>query len=181
LDVRFKNTLYRLRRAVGNDVILLIEGRYRFNKMLEYFYDVEDFETKITDAQAEKDITSKIQMLEKAVRLYQGEYLPEYDGFWVITDRESHRQMYLESLVELGRLFFEKEDLKTAQKYISKALLEDDVLEEAHRLAMRIHAKAGNREEIIRQYEACKKAFEEKFGVEPSERTRELHESLIKN
>ncbi len=50
LDIKFKNTLYRLRSAVGKQVILLAEGMYRFNPMQEYAFDVEIFLTSIQRA-----------------------------------------------------------------------------------------------------------------------------------
>ena len=179
LDIKFKNTLYRLRSAVGKQVILLAEGIYRFNPMLEYAFDVEIFLTAIQRANETEDPRQKIKHFSYAVQQYNGDYLPEVDDYWAIPDREKYRQMYIDALYAVAELYFEKEVYKSALKYCHQALEEDPVDEEVHRLVMKIHAVTGNKAEIIRQYETCRQELEEKFDVEPSEQTQILYDTLI--
>lgn len=179
LDIRFKNTLYRLRSAVGKHVILLSEGIYRFNPMLDYAYDVEIFNVALERMQQAEVVHEKIKHLSHAVQQYKGDYLPEIDAFWVIPDREKYRRLNVVALLQLAQLYFEKGVLKSALKYCELALEEDSVNEEAHRLAMCIHAESGNNAEIIRQYESCCLELEDKFNVLPSEQTTQLYHSLI--
>jgi HD-GYP domain-containing protein (c-di-GMP phosphodiesterase class II) len=179
LDIRFKNTLYRLRSAVGKHVILLSEGIYRFNPMLDYTYDVEIFNMALKRAQEAEVAHEKIKHLSHAVQQYKGDYLPEVDAFWVIPDREKFRQQNVIALMQLAQLYFDKGVLKSALKYCELSLEEDSVNEDAHRLAMKIHAEAGNKAEIIRQYETCCLELEDKFNVLPSEKTQQLYKELI--
>ena len=179
LDIRFKNTLYRLRSAVGKHVILLSEGIYRFNPMLDYAYDVEIFNMALQRAQQADAIHEKIKHLSHAVQQYKGDYLPDIDAFWVVPDREKYRQQNINTLMQLAQLYFDKGVLKSAMKYCELSLEEDSVNEEAHRLCMMIHAESGNKAEIIRQYETCCLELEDKFNVLPSEKTQKLYESLI--
>lgn len=179
LDIKFKNTLYRLRSAVGKQVILLSEGMYRFNPMLEYAFDVEIFLTSIQRANETEDSRQKIKHLSHAIQQYNGDYLPEVDEYWAIPDREKYRQMYIDALFTIASLYYEKEIYKSALRYCNQALEEDSVNEEVHRLAMQIHAVTGNKAEIIRQYEGCRQELEEKFDVEPSEQTQLLYDTLI--
>ena len=179
LDIKFKNTLYRLRSAVGKQVILLAEGIYRFNPMLEYTFDVEIFLTAIHRANETEDLRQKIQHLSHAIQQYNGDYLPEVDAYWAIPDREKYRQMYIEALYGIAELYFENKVYKSSLKYCHRALEEDPVNEEVHRLAMKIHAVTGNKAEIIRQYENCRQELEEKFDVEPSEQTQLLYDTLL--
>lgn len=179
LDIRFKNTLYRLRSAVGKQVILLSEGIYRFNPMLDYAYDVEIFTMALQRSQEAEEVHQKIKHLSHAVQQYKGDYLPEIDAFWVTPDREKYRQMNIRALMQLAQLYFDKGVFKSALKYCELALEEDSVNEEAYRLSMIIHAEAGNKAEIIRQFETCCLELEEKFNVLPSEKTQQLYEQLI--
>jgi HD-GYP domain-containing protein (c-di-GMP phosphodiesterase class II)/DNA-binding SARP family transcriptional activator len=179
LNVRFKNTLYRLRKALGNQSILLGNYGYRFNKMLDYYYDVEIFTAQIEKADQTEDVLEKVSHLNMAIREYQGNYLPNFDNLWVIADRESYRQSYLKAVMQLAQYHYEEQELQAALRYCQQALIEDPMLEEVHRLAMKIHAMSGNRAEVIRQYNLCKRVLVDNYGITPSEKTHELYQSLI--
>jgi putative nucleotidyltransferase with HDIG domain len=108
LDIKFKNTLYRLRSAVGKQVILLSEGLYRFNPILDYAYDVEIFLAAIQRAHQTDDTHQKIKHLSHAIQHYKGDYLPEVDAYWAIPDREKYRQMHIDALYLIASLYFKK-------------------------------------------------------------------------
>ena len=179
LKLRFKNTLYRLRRAVGRQTILLQDDYYQFNWSLDYEYDVETFMTSVEQSQKAREIKDKIQFLKTAIENYKGEYLSEIEEIWAITDRQRYYQMYLDALMKLAAMYMERKAYKTALRYCYQALTEDACLEDAHRLAMRIHAATGNRAAIVRQYERCRVALNKEISAPPSQQTRELYETLI--
>jgi LuxR family transcriptional regulator, maltose regulon positive regulatory protein len=179
LKLRFKNTLYRLRRAVGRQTILLQEDYYQYNWSLDYEYDVETFSNAIERSQNTKDVNEQIDQLKKAIEQYKGEYLSEVDEIWAITDRQQYYQMYLDALMRLANLYMERKAYKTALRYCYQALTEDPCLESAHRLAMRIHAATGNRAAVVRQYERCRVALIKEINAPPSQQTRDLYETLI--
>lgn len=179
LKLRFKNSLYRLRRAVGRQAILLQDDYYQFNWSLDYEYDVETFTQAIERSQKAKDVREKIQLLKAAVEAYKGEYLSEIEEIWAITDRQRYYQMYLDALMRLAAMYMERKAYKTALRYCYQALTEDACLEDAHRLAMRIHAATGNRAAIVRQYERCRVALIKEINAPPSQQTRDLYDTLI--
>jgi len=179
LKLRYKNTLYRLRRAVGRQTILLQDDYYQFNWSLDYEYDIETFTTSIERSQKAKEVRDKIYYLKKAIENYKGEYLSEIEEIWAITDRQQYYQMYLDALIRLANIYMERKAYKTALRYCYQALTEDACLEDAHRLAMRIHAATGNRAAIVRQYERCRVALIKEINAPPSQQTRDLYETLI--
>ncbi len=180
LKLRFKNTLYRLRRAVGRQSVLLQDDYYQFNWSLDYEYDVESFTSAVDRAQKAKEPRDKINYLKTAVESYKGDYLSEIEEIWAITDRQRYYQMYLDVLMRLANMYMERKSYKTALRYCYQALTEDACLEDAHRLAMRIHAATGNRAAIVRQYERCRVALVKEINAPPSHQTRELYETLIR-
>ena len=147
--------------------------------MLDYVYDVEVFNMALRRVQETDEVQQKIKHLSHAIQQYKGDYLPEVDAFWAIPDREKYRQMNIRALMQLAQLYFDKGVFKSALKYCEIALEEDSVNEEAHRLAMQIHAEAGNKADVIRQYETCRLELMDKFNVSPSDQTQGLYEALV--
>ncbi len=95
LRVRFKNSIYRLRHALGSETITFIEDYYRFNRTLEFEYDVESFLHELQMVQSSECAEDKIQHLRQAVGYYHGSYLPKMDYEWVIVQREQYHRQFL--------------------------------------------------------------------------------------
>jgi LuxR family maltose regulon positive regulatory protein len=179
LRLRFKNALYRVRHAVGKQTIVLQDEYYHFNWSMDYEYDAESFKTEYDLALQTNDPMEKIKLLRSAAERYNGAYLTEINQSWIVAEREKYAQMYIDTLMRLTHLFNEKRNYKTALKYCNLALSEDPCFEEAHRMAMRIHAAMGNRVAVVRQYERLSAALIEEIGAPPSRQTEELYRSLV--
>ena len=178
LKLQFKNTIYRLRHALGPDIILFDEDRYWFNRGLDYEYDLESFREKLDQAQAADNPSKKKTDLRAALSLYKGPYLPEIEGSWVWPERERLWQTYVEAVLSLARLLFEDGEYGATLDYCQQLLAEDPCLEEAHRLVMQAYAARGNRAALKRQFERCRRALMEEVGARPSQQTEQLYNQL---
>ncbi len=178
LKLRFKNELYRLRRAIGKDVVLYDGNMYQFNRDLDFEYDVDTFETSLRHARSSKGAEEKLHAYQEAVALVRGPYLEGIDSTWVLTDREQLQQEYLNALLALAGLLLDRKDAEEAFKICRYALATDKALEEAHRLMMRIYAVRGDRTGVAHQYQACREALEDELGVPISMETEALYRQL---
>ena len=178
LKLRFKNELYRLRRAVGQNVVLFDGSAYRFNRNLDFEYDVDVFENNLQRARDARDAEEKLRACQEAVAVVRGLYLEEIDSTWVLADRERYRQEYLDALLTLAGLLLERKETEEALKVCQYALASNKTFEEAYRLMMRIHAARGDRMGVTHQYQACHAALEEELGVTPSVETEALYHQL---
>lgn len=177
---RFKDDIYRLRRAVGRNanVIVFNEIYYRFNRALDYEYDVEAFESHIARARKEKDPARLIEYLQKAVDLVRGPYLSEVDALWVVEERQRLEQMYVETLEELAHLYLNANRLDKCLSTCQLALARDRYNEAIYQVEMRAFAALGDRASIVRQYQACKTALAEGLGIPPSQETDSIYREL---
>lgn len=182
LKLQFKNTVYRLRRALDKDVVVYNEeeDRYYFNRQLDYEYDVEIFQQQIDRAQAASTSQEWAAACQAAIELYHGPYLPRIDGTWVWPERERLKRTYLEANLALIGYYLERGQYRLALKYCYKALAEEPCQEEVHRLAMRSYAALGNRAGIIRQFEQCKRTLKNEIDAPVSPQTRRLYRALLR-
>ena len=116
LHLRFKNEIYRLRRALGQDAILYKDNRYQFNSALDHDYDVEAFEAFIAKAKSSPNPEEQIGFYQKAIGLVHGYYLENIGATWVIPERERLEQAYLEASLVLGEIFLSQGQVADALK-----------------------------------------------------------------
>jgi two-component SAPR family response regulator len=178
MGLRFKNVVYRMRRAAGRDSILLDDEIYRFNITTDYEYDVEAFLKEIMLGQQAGEVEKQIEHTKAAINLYRGPYLPDISETWVVAEREHLHQVYIDALLRLAALYLENGQQEAALETCQVALWQDHCLEAAHRLAMRVHAAMGNRAAVVRQYEFCKQVLRDEYHSTPSPQTEQLFETL---
>jgi len=178
LKLQFKNTIYKLRAALGQDIIVFDGERYWFNRNLDYEYDVETFLKKIKTAEEVDNRQERINAYREVIAYYHGSYLSEIDGTWVWPEREHLWQVFVATNLNLAQLHLEAGEYRQTLDYCERILAKDPLLEEAYRLTMRAYDAMGNQAAIVRQYERCKQALQEEVNAMPSKQTQLLFESL---
>jgi len=179
LKLRFKNAVYRMRRAIGPETVLFKDGFYQFNQSIDYEYDVQSFLASIETARITKNDREKIDALKIAVDIYKGLYLPEIDEVWVVAERQRYLNHFIKAVEELLSLLVSNKKYESALFYCEKTLSHDSCNEEIHRIIMNVHALMGNKAAVSRQYETCVAILEKELGTEPSPQTRTLFKSLM--
>jgi two-component SAPR family response regulator len=178
LKWRFKDEIYRLRRAIGKNAFVFDDIYYSFNRTLDYEYDVEAFESHLARAHKTKEMGKRIGWLQKAVDLVHGPYLSEVDAFWAVEERERLGQIYISALEELAQLYLDSNQLHRCLSTSQLALGQDRYNEVVYQLEMRAYAALGERTSIVRRYQACKAALKEGLGLLPSQETDVLYRDL---
>jgi LuxR family transcriptional regulator, maltose regulon positive regulatory protein len=177
LKARFKNEIYRLRRAVGRDVIVFEDEYYRFNHQMDYEYDVEAFDFHVSRARKTNNMSNRIEHLQKAVNLVHGPYLADVGAEWAIPERERLWQAYGTTLEELAYLYLDAGRLEDCMHICQLALKRDRFQEAIYQIEMRAFAILGDRSAITRRYQACRMAMNE-LGLLPSIETERIYREL---
>lgn len=180
LKIRFKNAIYRLRRAIGNDSVTYANETYEFNHAIDYEYDVEKFTRELALVRTGDDVDIQIKHLKAAINAYQGAFLSKLDQTWVLAQRQSFEQQFINAGLKLANLLV-KQGHNTSTLQVTKRILEQDTCNEAAVcLEMQVYAAMGDRSSIKRVFEACKQTLFTELGLEPGETTRFLYESLMR-
>jgi two-component SAPR family response regulator len=174
----FHTTLYRVRRAVGSDVIVVQDGEYQLGSV-DYWFDVEEFEEVVGRARLLPPHDWQAEHLwRRALSLYQGDFLPEAERSWCVPKREALRKMYLEALLGMGRSYETRLEFEGAVEWYQQALALDGLREGVHRRIMRCYAEAGRRAEAVAQYRRCEETLRRELDIAPSEETKKLYEQI---
>jgi ATP/maltotriose-dependent transcriptional regulator MalT/DNA-binding SARP family transcriptional activator len=179
LKLRFKNNLYRLRNALGAEVIVFDQERYSFNRRVDYQYDVEDFEEHLRLAEQAADDAARLGEYRAVVELARGAFLENLFADWIEPERERLRQALLSALLGMADLQLGQGHGKEALEGCQRALSIDPCLEKAHRLAMRVYARQGDRGALQHQYQTCRQAVATQLGLSLSPETEALYRELV--
>jgi two-component SAPR family response regulator len=114
LKRRFKNAIYRMRRAIGSNAVIFNDNYYRFNNTLDFEYDVLSFEQNISQAENETNFSKKIKLYEAAVELYKGPFLADVDATWFAMERQRYLEMYLATLQTLFNAYINQDNKEKA-------------------------------------------------------------------
>lgn len=177
--MRFKNEIYRLRRAIGQDVILFENDRYCFNSAMNHEYDVEAFEAFLAKAKTAPTSSEQISYYQKAIDLVRGDYLEDIGAVWVWPEREQLRQAFFSASLALAELHTKAGQTPKALQICQRILESEPTFEAAYRLMMQIYSRKGDKPSIVHLYQNCDKAMRNTFGLPPSEETEKLYLKLI--
>ncbi len=177
-----KVTLYYLRKALGRqDWILFHDDQYSFNYSLDYWFDVQAFESSAAQAQrlAAQDPGNAARHLETAAALYRGDFLTGWtEGEWYLERQAELQREYAEVLLLLGQVRFGQAQYAEAVASFRKAITVDSFLEIAHRELMRAMARQGERGQALRHYHGLKRLLQNELGAPPAAETEALYEQL---
>lgn len=189
-----RQALFNLRSILDDShstppYLLITRETIQFNQESNYFLDLSLFNQYLKGednlSQQIEDSSTRASNLEKAVKLYRGEFLnqlfvedsTEFEE-WLLVHRESLHQHVQEAYNYLANYYEVHEDYKTARSYLRQQLELDPWREEAHRRMMRLLALDGQRTAALAQYETCRRILADELDVEPSAETRELYEQI---
>jgi len=172
----FHTNLYHLRRAIrtgtGKQPVRYKGKHYHLDQEL-FTVDVTKFESLASAAPK-----TNRSVMEKALSLYQGDYLEDLDYPWVYAEREKLNRIYMDLLNQLSKVYLEGEELVKAAACLRTIIRLNPLLEESHASLMQVYARMGDRLSVIQQYETLVSVLDQELGVSPTASTRNLYYRL---
>jgi ATP/maltotriose-dependent transcriptional regulator MalT/DNA-binding SARP family transcriptional activator len=173
-------TLYRIRRAIGTDVLVLKNLVCRFADDLSLEYDVARFEKAARQAMA-VPITDPQRLigLQKANDLFQGEYLKDVAVEWAGQRREEINQIFLTLVREQADEYLSLCRYEDGRAVVIRGLSIDPYRDELHQRMLKILAALGRKHEVVDHYQKYVYLLRKDLGLDPPLETRSLYASLI--
>jgi len=182
LRARFRTALYELRRALGGtEWVVYADGRYAFNRGLDYWFDVEALDAGLTEADrlTPSDPGGAAEHLRRVHDLYRADLLDgETAGAWTSPHRDALRRRYAEALLSLAQLEASAGRHAAAVDLYRRAVARDELSEEAHRALARALARGGDRLGALRQLDEMTALIRRELDVAPSAETTRLRAQL---
>lgn len=142
--------------------------------------DLTDFERFVELGNAAAAPEEACAHWQRALDLTRGDYLQEYPyADWASAPRESWKQSYLDTAGRLADALARADQWERVSEVAHLMLQRDRCWEEAYRLLMQVHLRAGRSAQAARVYDQCRQALADELAVEPSEATEELYAQAL--
>ncbi len=167
-----RNLVYRLRNLLeeeqGNgQYIVNQQGHYSFGREGEYWLDVEEMERAAKEAfLLEDENPKKIELLQRACELYEGEYLPTlaYES-WTFNQRNYFQRLHLKTVRELNRLLKENGQFEEIIQHCEKIIDLEPFEECLHRDYIEALIENGQQARAKIHYQETNARFKEELDV----------------
>lgn len=181
---------HRLRRQMTDagfpeeDYIKTEDGIYCWSCSVPCEVDVLEFEKRIREAEQENHPERRIQCLEQAISLYQGDFLPKLSGEdWVLLEAVRYKREYETALMEVLEYYKSHGQF---DEMLQLAAVASDLYPFDEWQCYKIEAlmEMGHDEEAMQVYQDTSRLFFEELGIQPSERMMEQFREMserIKN
>ncbi len=165
----------------GNDYELTSYGAgfYSPSKNVVRHYDVGEFIDAVTEAHETEDEQHQVELLQRAISLYKGDFLSTLDATWANERREYLKSLYVKALVTMGRIHLKHQLHDEALNYFKTALKYVPQREEIHRDVMQVYAESGRTQEAVLQYRTLAERLKQDLDLPPSKETRALYEKIM--
>jgi DNA-binding SARP family transcriptional activator len=171
----FHTTKFRLKRALGREVLDFDGYCYQIRPDLNYWFDLAEFEQLLEGTGPGR----RVEQLQQAIALYQGDFLEDCYADWCLLTRERLRERCLEALDELARRLLARRQYRQAIQTLRRGLEMDNLQENFHRQLMRAYALSGRRSEALVQYQRCAEILGRELGATPSPETTALYRRIL--
>jgi LuxR family transcriptional regulator, maltose regulon positive regulatory protein len=142
----FHSNMYRMRKALYQEVVAKDSGRYVLDPKGVFGFDVRDFQDAIEKAHAAEDPNEKIAQLERARGFYKGPFAPDFYTEWADNLRWQLEEQYMSVLTALASAYTDTGEFKKGADICQRILELDEFNEAAWYRLMSIYIRWGKME-----------------------------------
>ena len=181
-----KNLLYRLRTILKktfgyNDFIKTLRGAYAWNNNVKVIIDAEEFESKYNEAKLLDDVNKKIDVLEEALTLYTGDFLPKFTSeHWIFRQTTYYHSLYISIVKLLAQTYEEVQNYEKMEILCINALKYENLDETIHCLLMKAYIKQRKNSQAKEHYKQTSELLYSQLGTTPSKEMQNLYKEIMR-
>jgi LuxR family maltose regulon positive regulatory protein len=173
-------TLYRLRRAISYETVIVEDHTCRLVPNLSLNYDVARFESKAYAALAlAPGDLKRLAALASALGRYSGDYLSDMPVEWAVSRRRALSDLHVTVLCAYADELMKLTRYAQAREALAQAIATEPLRDDLHERMLVCLAGLGRRHEVVDHYQHYREALRAELGLDPPPEMRALYASLI--
>lgn len=167
--------VYRLRQLLKTDqenreYLKTCGSAYTFNSKTDYWFDFEKLEKLLKRSQekAAADLDKTYQLYNKALTLYKGAYLEEFNSQeWIWNFRNKYKELLITTLLKLDSLFKKEEEYIKLWQLYNELQQKINFDERLLKNSIKVLIKAGNMNTAKQKYNELISMYEKNDLIIP--------------
>ncbi|TAL26211.1 MAG: AAA family ATPase [Nitrospirae bacterium] len=185
----FEITLNRLRKLLGNEKYIVLNGGCLTLNNRYCWTDIKAFEGAIKEAEKrwdksrsdDNETVEAFRLTEKAMDLYRGSFMPlDAEQPWTPGTRERLENKLIRIITMAGIYYENRGHHDRAVEFYRKGIGIDKLAEELYQRLMLCYQKLGQEAEALKIYNRCRRALLSDLGITPSSRTEDIYNKMLK-
>ena len=159
--------IYRLRQALGNDVVHYLNGSYFLSDAVLGRYDSRQFSTRV--AQTEESIPRQgnwFRIVFGALDLYSGPFMDGYEDQWILERRARLEIEFSNLATKLAKTITSEHGARESLPYLRKALALDPYREDLNHAYINILRTLGRRTSALQHERRYRKLVKDELGID---------------
>ena len=172
-------TLHRLRRLIGDDQAVVLEGGRLTLSPQRCWIDAWYLETLLNQAEPAVDQETKGHLLGKAVDIYQGHFgIADHNDAPAASYAERIKTRWIRAIISLAKISEASGKIEQAVVVYQKGLQVDDAAEPIYLNLMQALHQCGRQRQALETFHRCRRALSTKLGLMPSAETQALYRKI---
>lgn len=172
-------TIYYVRNGLKplniDKAIIYSNEMYKFD-MDTVFCDTLEFDQAFNNKVMD---SNNIEILDKMIQLYRGEYLEENDYHWAVNEQARFSKMYMDLLLKIADFYMSKGKYSTSIPYLKAMLEKNPYIEDVHRKLLYAYASIKDDMSFKEHYKSMSNSFKGELNTGLSNITKELYKKYF--
>lgn len=153
---------------------------YKWNDEININYDGEQFGYLITGAMHDSDLQGRMEKYERAISLFEGEFMPEYiDTGWILERNIFYHALYISAVRSLADLYCAFEQYDDLEELCHNALIIENTDDVLYGYLIKAYVRRGSISLAMECYEQAKIVMEQKMKIKTSAILDKVYKEFI--
>lgn len=182
-----RHTLWEVQQLIGEGWFVTDRERIGLKDDADLWLDVRQFESILTQSQAQNDIPLRIPLLMESIHLYRNHFMMGFSlkdallfNEWAFAKSEDLRCQLAGALIRLSEDYCTLGQAGHAIPYARRLITLDPLNESAHRRLMNVYWQAGQHSAALKQYQVCEEILRKELNLDPQPETYALYKQIRK-
>ncbi|MCG5102102.1 response regulator [Oceanobacillus alkalisoli] len=174
-------TIYNIRKQIKPYQKHIMLHNHSYGYLLELTQVEIDYVEWSKAIGALPDLTADtVGDYERAMEMYAGTYLANYDYTWLEAERQRYERIWLQASNQIATFYYHNGKVNDAIRWYNYMIDHNPTIEDAHFELMKLHGENGNFAAMMQQYTALHKVWRNYYDAKPSDYIIEWYMEMMK-